>query len=153
MIVDNSKAARLIMILLDSSHSDASMDDIQRDLSPLVKQLEPRDCQNGAQIPFMAASDGIKQRKIVHQATSSLTGPIIVEDVIYENNDEYIRRLFPGMDVIFRRLTFERSKNLIQSEALLTRVGSQEVGEIGQKKTRMSTKNKKKRKSEKISPV
>lgn len=144
VIVDNSKAARLIMILLDSSHSDASMDDIQRDLSPLVKQLEPRDCQNGAQIPFMAASDGIKQRKIVHQATSSLTGPIIVEDVIYENNDEYIRRLFPGMDVIFRRLTFERSKNLIQSEALLTRVGSQEVGEIGQKKTRMSTKNKKK---------
>ncbi|KAL3506430.1 hypothetical protein ACH5RR_031812 [Cinchona calisaya] len=144
VVVDNSKAARLVMILLDSSHSDVSMDDIQKDLSPLIKQLEPGDCSNGAQIPFMAASDGIKQRNIVHQVSSSLTGPIIVEDVIYEKNDDYISRLFPSKDVIFRRLIFERSKALIQSEALLTRVGSQEVGELGQKKTRLTTKHKRK---------
>ncbi|CAI9117653.1 OLC1v1019094C3 [Oldenlandia corymbosa var. corymbosa] len=142
MVVESSKAARLVMILLDSSHSDVSMDEIQKDLSPLVKQLEPGD-NRGAQIPFMAASDGIKQRKIVHKITSPLTGPIIVEDVIYEKNDDYISRLSPSKDVTFRRLTFERSEGIIQSEALLVRAGSQVTDDIGQKKTRLSSKPRK----------
>ncbi|CAA3007391.1 methyltransferase 13 [Olea europaea subsp. europaea] len=109
LVVESSKAARLVMILLDSSNSNGSMDDIQKDLSPLVKQLAPGDCNNGAQIPFMAASDGIKQRSIVHKATSNLTGPIIVDDVIYEKVDDDLSRRIPFNDVMFRRLIFQRS--------------------------------------------
>nr|GEX68947.1 hypothetical protein [Tanacetum cinerariifolium] len=34
---------------------------------------------------FMAVSDRIKERKVVHQVTSELTGQIVVDDVVYEN--------------------------------------------------------------------
>ncbi|KAL8135856.1 hypothetical protein AgCh_010459 [Apium graveolens] len=41
-------------VLLDSIHASASTEDIQKDLSPLVKQLEPGKNESGALIPFMA---------------------------------------------------------------------------------------------------
>ncbi|XP_059632140.1 uncharacterized protein LOC132274819 isoform X2 [Cornus florida] len=145
LIVERSKAARLIMIFLDTSHSNASMDEIQKDLSPLVKQLAPAKDDIGAQIPFMAASDGIKQRKIVNQVTSALTGLIVVDDVVYEEVDNDFSRLFPSKDLIFRRLIFQRTEGLVQSEALLTGEGSlSSTGEIEQKKTRSSSKSRKK---------
>nr|GLL47828.1 methyltransferase-like protein 13 [Ipomoea trifida] len=144
IIVENSKAARLIMILLDSSHLNASMDDIQSDLSPLVKQLAPSECQDASQIPFMAASDGIKKRKIVHEITSSLTGPITVDDVIYEQTDENISCLFQSDNVMFRRLTFQRTESLVQSEAVLTSEGSQKnITDKDQKKNLRSKSRKK----------
>uniref|UniRef100_A0A164XCG6 Dehydrogenase E1 component domain-containing protein n=1 Tax=Daucus carota subsp. sativus TaxID=79200 RepID=A0A164XCG6_DAUCS len=52
---------------------------------------------------------------------SALTGPVIVDDVIYKNLDDDVSRLFPSEELIFRRLTFERSMGLVQSEAFLTR--------------------------------
>ncbi|KAK9933113.1 hypothetical protein M0R45_020321 [Rubus argutus] len=136
MVVESSKAARLVMVLLDASHVSASMDDIQKDLSPLVKQLAPGKDDNGAQIPFMMASDGIKQRDIVHQVSSSITGPIIVEDVIYEADNGDISRILPSRDLTFRRLVFQRSEGLVQSEALLSEEGSK------YKKTKSSSKSK-----------
>ncbi|ONI28765.1 hypothetical protein PRUPE_1G159900 [Prunus persica] len=143
MVVESSKAARLVMVLLDASHVSASMDDIQKDLSPLVKQLAPGKDDNGAQIPFMMASDGIKQRNIVHQVTSTITGPVIVEDVIYENVDGDISRILPSRDLTFRRLVFQRSEGLVQSEALLSEEGSNnKVGETERKKTNSSSKSK-----------
>ncbi|KAK9289137.1 hypothetical protein L1049_017610 [Liquidambar formosana] len=144
LVVESSKAARLIMVLLDSSHATASMDDIQKDLSPLVKQLAPGKDDNAAQIPFMTAGDGIKHRKTVQQVTSTLTGPIIVEDVVYENVDDDISCLMPSKDLIFRRLTFQRTEGLVQSEALLTREGSSQriVGETERKKSGSSSKSK-----------
>ncbi|GAU32171.1 hypothetical protein TSUD_68420 [Trifolium subterraneum] len=137
MVVRSSKAARLIMVFLDTSHTNASMDEIQKDLSPLVKQLEPKENSNEAQIPFFMASDGIKKRNIVHQITSPLTGSIIVEDVVYENVDDEISRVFPS-ELMFRRLVFERAVNLVQSEALLN------TKLVGEKKTNSSSKSKKK---------
>ncbi|XP_073030491.1 uncharacterized protein [Primulina eburnea] len=119
LVVVSSKAARLLMIILDSSHASASMEDIQMDLSPLVKQLSPGNI-DGVQIPFMAAGDGIKHRKIVHQVTSALTGQIVVEDVICNKLDDEIQRRFPSKDLIFRRLTFQRTESLVQSEAILS---------------------------------
>ncbi|KAG0456449.1 hypothetical protein HPP92_024237 [Vanilla planifolia] len=86
-IVETSKAARLVMVFLDSSHSHVKIEAIQKDLSPLVKSLAPTKDDSEYEIPFMMASDGIAQRKIVHQATSKTTGLIIVEDVIYDNAD------------------------------------------------------------------
>ncbi|KAL5542698.1 hypothetical protein UlMin_010408 [Ulmus minor] len=143
-VVESSGAARLIMVLLDSSHTNASMDDIQKDLSPLVKPLAPGKDDDGAQIPFMMASDGIKQRNIINEVTSSLTGPIIVEDVIYENVDGDVSRILPSKELIFRRLVFQRSEGLVQSEALLTREESSHkiVGDSEKKKSNSSSKSK-----------
>lgn len=118
VVVESSKAARLIMILLDSSHVSASMDEIQKDLSPLVRQLAPRN-NDESQIPFMMAGDGIKQREIVHQGSSKLTGLMIVEDVVYESVDDHISHLSSSEELIFRRLVFGRTEGLVQSEALL----------------------------------
>lgn len=145
MVVESSKAARLIMVLLDSSHANASMEDIQKDLSPLVRQLAPGTDDNSAQIPFMTAGDGIKQRNIVHQVTSPLTGPIVVEDVVYENIDGDISRILPSKDLIFRRLVFQRSESLVQSEAVLIREGSPQKTSGGseRKKSNSSSKSKK----------
>ncbi|XP_043722244.1 eEF1A lysine and N-terminal methyltransferase isoform X2 [Telopea speciosissima] len=149
MVVESSKAARLIMVLLDSSHSHASMDDIQKDLSPLVKSLAPAKNDNGAQIPFMMANDGVKERNIVQQVTSALTGPIVVEDVIYENVSADGSGLFSSKDLMFRRLTFERSLGLVQSEALvITEVCPEKaLAETERKKTSSLSKSKKKGKS------
>ncbi|KAL8106172.1 hypothetical protein AgCh_029834 [Apium graveolens] len=143
-IIESSKAARLIIVLLDSSHASASTEDIQKDLSPLVKQLEPGKNESGALIPFMAAGDGIKKRNVVHQVDSALTGPVIVDDVIYENVDDDVSHLFPSKELIFRRLTFERSMGLVQSEALLTgEECKKHVNEKESKKSPSSSKSKK----------
>ncbi|XP_057783661.1 uncharacterized protein LOC131001316 [Salvia miltiorrhiza] len=116
LIVVSSNTARLCMVFLDSSNSIFSMESIQSDLSPLVKQLAPSYGGTDLQIPFLAAGDGIKKRDIVHQVTSDLTGPIIVEDVIYEA----INKNDPYKGHKYRRLTFERTENLVQSEVLLS---------------------------------
>ncbi|XVE74431.1 hypothetical protein DITRI_Ditri12bG0016900 [Diplodiscus trichospermus] len=118
-VVESSRAARLVMVLLETIHANADMEDIQKDLSPLVKPLAPADNDKGDQIPFMTASDGIKQRNIVYQGSSSLTGPIVIEDVVYENADGDVNGSLP-----FRRLIFRRTEGLVQSEALLTRDGT-----------------------------
>ncbi|KAJ4846031.1 hypothetical protein Tsubulata_002546 [Turnera subulata] len=143
LVVDSSKSARLIMVILDSSHSHASMDDLQKDLSPLVKELAPGKDDNGAQIPFMMAGDGIKERKTVHQVASSLTGPIVVEDVIYENVDSDLSHIMPARDLVFRRLVFQRAESLVQSEALLLEPESSHKVKEG-KKARSSSKSKRK---------
>ncbi|KAL8026597.1 hypothetical protein ABFX02_14G038600 [Erythranthe guttata] len=153
LIVATSKAARLVMILLDSSNSNFSMQDIQTDLSPLVMQLAPKDCDDGVPIPFMAASDGIKQQTIVNQVTSALTGPIIVDDVIYQQVDDYDDDLKcdPSKDLIFRRLTFQRSQSLVQSEALLSKEGSNAISrETEENDVQTASKTKKKGKQGKI---
>lgn len=145
MVVRSSKAARLIMVFLDASHSDTSMEEIQKDLSPLVTPLAPAGNENGAQIPFMMASEGLKERNIIHKVTSSLTGSIIVEDVIYENVDSEVSCMFPSRELVFRRLVFERAANLVQSEALLKGelLPTKLVSESGRKKNNASPKSRK----------
>ncbi|KAI3459689.1 hypothetical protein Pfo_016352 [Paulownia fortunei] len=136
-------------IILDSSHSNAAIEDIQKDLSPLVKQLAPGDCDDGVQILFMIVGDGIKQREIVHQVTSALTGPIVVDDVIYEKIDD--KRLLSSKDLIFRRLTFQRTESLVQSEALLSTEGPNGISsEAEKKKAQASSKTRKKGKQRKF---
>ncbi|KAJ0988886.1 hypothetical protein J5N97_007242 [Dioscorea zingiberensis] len=145
LVVGSSKTARLIMVFLDSSHSHASMDDIQKDLSPLVKTVAPGEPADEAKIPFMMADDGVKQRNIVKQVTSSVTGPIIVEDVVYENfdGDSSIPTLSDA--TIFRRLTFERSLGLVQSEAFLRKESSQiDTSEAEKKGSLLSSKSRRK---------
>ncbi|KAG4210054.1 hypothetical protein ERO13_A02G020406v2 [Gossypium hirsutum] len=139
-VVESSKAARLIMVLLEASHANADMEDIQKDLSPLVKPLAPADNDKGNQIPFMTASDGIKQRSVVYQGSSSLTGPVVIEDVVYENTDDDVSHSLP-----FRRLIFERTEGLVQSEALLTRDGLFDKSVYGAEMKKASSSSKSKR--------
>nr|KYP67778.1 Methyltransferase-like protein 13 [Cajanus cajan] len=132
-------------VFLDASHSDTSMEEIQKDLSPLVKMLAPAENEIGAQIPFMMASEGIKERNTIQKVTSSLTGSIIVEDVIYENVDSEVSCIFPSRELVFRRLVFERAANLVQSEALLKdeQLPTKLVSETGRKKNNASSKSRK----------
>lgn len=44
---------------------------------------------------------------------------MIVEDVIYENIEEHLVAISPSKEPVFRRLTFQRTEGLVQSEALL----------------------------------
>ncbi|CAN6462771.1 unnamed protein product [Victoria cruziana] len=118
LVVENAKASRLIMVFLDSEHSLVGMDAIQNDLSPLVKTLAPGKL-NGTQIPFMMANDGVKHRNIIHQVTSTMTGEIVVEDVVYEETEGHDDDHIVSKDSTFRRLGFKRSLGLVQSEALL----------------------------------
>ncbi|KAM7460792.1 hypothetical protein LguiB_035851 [Lonicera macranthoides] len=94
-------------VLLDTSQSNATMDDIQ--------------------------------------VSSALTGPIIVDDVVYEKVDGDLVSLFPSKELVFRRLTFRRSEGLGQSEALLTREGCQNVASGKEQKTHSSSKSSKKK--------
>nr|GEX78777.1 hypothetical protein [Tanacetum cinerariifolium] len=73
MVIERLKSARLIMVFLDSSHTGISR--------------------------FMAASDGIKERKVVHQVSSELTGQIVLDNVVYENIDGELAHLFPSKDL------------------------------------------------------
>uniref|UniRef100_A0ACD5UAQ0 Uncharacterized protein n=1 Tax=Avena sativa TaxID=4498 RepID=A0ACD5UAQ0_AVESA len=116
VVVESAKAARLIMVFLDSRHANADMDVIKKDLSPLVKDLEPEYPEETDPIQFMMASDGVKQRDILQEVTSEITGPMVVEDVVYENVDADQSCMSEKM---FRRLIFKRSSGLVQSEALL----------------------------------
>ncbi|KAL7124276.1 hypothetical protein ABFS83_14G037800 [Erythranthe nasuta] len=121
-ILGRLKAARLLMIVLDSSHSNVTWDDIMRDIYYFVNQLAP--VEIGDDIDIVATSeddmiDGIKQRILVHQVLSILTGPIFVEDVIYDHD--------LAKDLIFRRLCFERTENLVHSGAPLSIEGPNEI--------------------------
>ncbi|XP_020526413.1 methyltransferase-like protein 13 isoform X2 [Amborella trichopoda] len=142
MVVESAKVARLIMVFLGSEHNNVGMDTIQKDLSPLVKTLAPEHPDNGDQIPFMMANDGVKQRNIVQQVTSPTTGLIIVEDVIYEESPNGTNSI-PLKALVFRRLTFERSLGLVQSECLLKEMEpcQKDVAKIAKKKKKSRHKS------------
>ncbi|KAL7109346.1 hypothetical protein ACP275_06G170500 [Erythranthe tilingii] len=106
------KAARLLIIVLDSSYFRLYADDTREDTGYFVAEL----CQVGdddTDAKYTAGDDmieGIKQSKIVHQVSSVLTGQISVEDVMYNQSQ----------DITFRRLYFERTESLMHSEAPLS---------------------------------
>lgn len=68
--------------------------------------------------------------------TSSMTGEVVVEDVVYESTPSNPGGLSPSVDLAFRRLVFKRTEYLIQSEALLV-----EDGEIIDQSQTEKTKN------------
>ncbi|MFQ6628053.1 hypothetical protein Gotur_007378, partial [Gossypium turneri] len=72
--------------------------------------------------------------------SSSLTGPVVIEDVVYENTDDDVSHSLP-----FRRLVFERTEGLVQSEALLTRDGLFDKSVYGTEKKKASSSSKSKR--------
>lgn len=76
----------------------------------------------------------------IWKATSELTGPMVVEDVVYENADGDQGSM---PEKIFRRLIFGRSSGLVQSEALLIR--DPHSDETDKKNKNVSASSKKRR--------
>uniref|UniRef100_A0A8R7RF52 Methyltransferase type 11 domain-containing protein n=1 Tax=Triticum urartu TaxID=4572 RepID=A0A8R7RF52_TRIUA len=74
LVVESAKAARLIMVFLDSRHASADIDVIKKDLSPLVMDLEPEYPEETDPMPFMMASDGVKQRDVLQEFIGVNTG-------------------------------------------------------------------------------
>ena len=76
--------------------------------------------------------------------------------MVYENVDSDISRFLPSQDLIFRRLVFQRSESLVQSEAVLTREESpyKATGGSERKKSNSASRPKKKgtKKSDGINP-
>lgn len=67
-----------------------------------------------------------------------------MDDVIYEQTDENISSLFQSDNVMFRRLTFQRTESLVQSEAVLTSEGSQKNKTDKDQKKNLRSKSRKK---------
>ena len=67
-----------------------------------------------------------------------------MEDVIYENVESDNSTLIPSEVKMFRRLTFERSLGLVQSEALLIRAESNTPDEKERRKNDLPSKSRKK---------
>ncbi|KAL8045200.1 hypothetical protein ABFX02_08G097400 [Erythranthe guttata] len=112
LVLQSFKAARLLIIVLDSSFYGISSDDIREDTGYFVAELrQVGDDDTDAE--FTADDgriEGIKQNTIVHQVSSVSTGQISVEDVRYNQSQ----------DITFRRLYFERAESLMHSEAPLS---------------------------------
>ncbi|KAL8027142.1 hypothetical protein ABFX02_14G076000 [Erythranthe guttata] len=149
------KAARSLIILLDSSNFYASMELIEMDLTHLVRKLVLGCCGYEFQITFMTANEVLKDQVIVHQVTSGLTGTIVVDEVVYlkdqgRNDDDDLNCKIE--DVVFRRLTFERTHRVVQSKALLSSEAKENKmqseallsSEVEEKKVQTPSKTKKK---------
>ena len=63
---------------------------------------------------------------------------------MYENVDDRLASMFSSMELIFRRLTFQRTEALVQSEALLMKGTSlTDEDESARKKLASTSKSKK----------
>jgi hypothetical protein len=79
----------------------------------------------------------------IWKVTSEITGPMVVEDVVYENVDGDQNSTSEKM---FRRLVFKRSSGLVQSESLLIRDSPSDETE---KKNKSASAASKKRRNQK----
>lgn len=101
----NSGYARLIFVSLNRGHKFTGMSEVQKELSPAIRLLVQENAKKN-QIPYLTVEDGIGQRDIVAEYTSSLQGNMVVEDIPFKEDGHYYR---------LRRLVF-LSTRLIQSE-------------------------------------
>ncbi|KAL7081429.1 hypothetical protein ACP275_14G039300 [Erythranthe tilingii] len=113
------KAARLLIVVLDANHNVLA-NDIESDIFRFIKQLAPGDNIEEDKIVITYADEGYKQKKILYKVTSTLTGPIAIDDVIYFNPPGDIPTPGKSKDSIFRRLRFGRTEAFARSEALLS---------------------------------
>ncbi|KAE9450713.1 hypothetical protein C3L33_17386, partial [Rhododendron williamsianum] len=157
LVVESSKAARLIMVLLDTSHTNASMDEIQEEKALKLKS------RRNIQLPVVDASTHLDlwvdlSADLWQQVMGSSNGKLFTRTVAFCDFCGYgvVNLVIPAIsvagecyplpsnDLIFRRLTFQRMEGLVQSEALLTLGTSQKVlGNTEQKKAHSSSKAKK----------
>ncbi|KAK6145803.1 hypothetical protein DH2020_019672 [Rehmannia glutinosa] len=144
LIVESCGTARLLMVMLDSRHTNLNMDEIEELCTYVKKVFSVGYSHDEVDFPVMILGDRlIKQRKTVHQVTSALNGLIVIEDLIYERAG----RRFPPKHLTIRRLTIE---SVVLSEVLVSR--ERRVGtsnEVEKKKGQATSKTRKKGKHRK----
>ncbi|EYU32698.1 hypothetical protein MIMGU_mgv1a001980mg [Erythranthe guttata] len=119
-LVGGQNTARLLIVVLDANHNVLA-NEIENDIFRLIKQLAPGDDIENANVGVTHADLRYKQKKTLYKVTSTLTGPIAVEDVIYFNTLGDIPNTYDkSKDFTFRRLRFGRTEVFAQSEALLS---------------------------------
>lgn len=102
-----SQCNRLLVVTMHRGQKYGSFDAIQNELSDIIRDLTPINSRK-QKIPCLSlGSDGVGNRKVIHEGLSATSGEYIVEDVEVDNKK-------------FRRLYFLSNQLVIQSEAKLT---------------------------------
>jgi len=103
-IISSAKFTTIAFIYLQSDQDYRDLEQVQSEMTEAVLDFKPANLPDNIQIPFLSSSEGIGQVNI-REKTSSF----IIEDCLYGNENQWKRRL-----------RFEASPNLIQSEIDLT---------------------------------
>ncbi|KAL7098956.1 hypothetical protein ACP275_09G051700 [Erythranthe tilingii] len=142
---NNAKAARMLIVILDSSHAHVCLHDAMEDIYVFISELSPGGYGDQVSVSITPAGDGMKESKIVHQVTSAMTGPVVVDDVIYTPGAEEVAFNLQCLPKEFnlRRLSFKRTESLVHSVALLSTQGPNEISsEVDTRNTRKTSKTK-----------
>ncbi|CAF2977424.1 unnamed protein product [Rotaria sp. Silwood2] len=100
-IIANAKYTTIAFIYLQSDEEYRDLEQIKCEMTNAVVDFKPVNLPNNFQvIPFLSSSEGVGQ-VIIRERSSSF----IIEDCLYGNDNEWKRRL-----------RFDASPNLIQSE-------------------------------------
>ncbi|CAL8464325.1 g3860 [Coccomyxa elongata] len=107
---------RVILVVLNRGHAFKGTAAVNKELSPLVKDLAPADVRElEKKIPILTTSEGIGERVVLEEAESVINGHISVEDVKVQLPDAE-----DAADMHWlRRMVFTSNRNLTQSEAYL----------------------------------
>jgi len=124
---------RLVIVLLNMLHKYESMESVKNELSWLVKELKAANFK-AKSVPFLTESAEIENRTILGRGTSKLSGNYVIEESTSRdrNNEEHI----------YRRLIFESTPTLIQSECRM--MEKKVVQSKGGSKSKKSKKSKSK---------
>ncbi|GBG27793.1 Methyltransferase-like protein 13 [Hondaea fermentalgiana] len=132
-VAKSNGIGRLIVVSLGRSHSFASIEAVQTELSPSMTQLYPSDLDATTKVPYMTLGPDLGTRKPVAKTSSEASGDFMVEDV--EVTDEST-----GKTVTHRRLVFLQASDVIQSEARIAKRRAQKSAK-GKKKNAKGKKN------------
>ncbi|CAM6082913.1 unnamed protein product [Calypogeia fissa] len=122
-VAADSKASRLIMVALVGNDHQNDVSHMKDDISPLVTRFVPLDCRSSGAIDYLTQENRVKIRRTLALIESFTTGPILVEDVAVAPKKSKSRKGSKVELKCYRRLSFRRNPNMIQSEALLVRNG------------------------------
>ncbi|XP_028174754.1 eEF1A lysine and N-terminal methyltransferase homolog isoform X3 [Ostrinia furnacalis] len=104
---DSARFGRLVVAVLRRGHHFESLDAVKEELTHSAKMLIPYGFTG--QIPFLSLGSEVGRRVKVHEGTSPISGPFVVEDVDVDGETH-------------RRLVFLDNQFLVQSEAKLKSV-------------------------------
>lgn len=107
---------RLAVICMHRGHKYPTLEELQEELSECILQVAPAGHhKQKKKIPFLSAGQDVGERKICFEATSPISGNLVVEEVAVEED-------------VFRRLIFLKNPHVIQSECRLKKVKSKKGG-------------------------
>ncbi|CAF0723116.1 unnamed protein product [Adineta ricciae] len=103
-IISNATYTTIAFIYLQPDEDYRDLEQVKSEMTNAVLDFKPANLPENVQIPFLSSSEGIGQVKVCEHSSS-----FIIEDCLCGNENEWKRRL-----------RFDASPNLIQSEIDLT---------------------------------